>query len=90
MRQAERKALQLTVDIPADAIVPSDGELITLALQNILGNAVKYSHKGAVRISTAKRRQEANHDSWELSVSDEGPGIAREHVGTESLSFQAG
>ncbi len=40
-RQAEKKGLRVAVDIPPNAIVNSDGELITLALQNLLSNAIK-------------------------------------------------
>ena len=78
-RQAEKKGLRIAVEVPADAVVSSDGELITLALQNLLGNAVKFSTTGVVRIS-AEQRQERNDSKWVLTVSDEGPGIAKEHL----------
>lgn len=89
MRAAEGKGLRLAVEVPPDAIVPSDGELITLVLQNILGNAVKYSSKGVVRIS-AKPLQETRGNRWELTVSDEGPGIAGEQVARIFDAFKRG
>ena len=51
--RAGEKGLALEVSIPADAVVHSDGELIALVLQNLIGNAIKYSAKGAVRVCAA-------------------------------------
>ena len=89
LRQAEKKGLRIAVEVPAEAVVNSDGELITLALQNLLGNAVKYSTMGVVRIS-AEQRQEGNDSQWVLTVSDEGPGIAKEHLERIFEAFKRG
>jgi signal transduction histidine kinase len=75
---AEQKGLLLEVSIPADAVVHSDGELIALVLQNLVGNAIKYSARGTVRVAAAACGEQG---AWALSVSDEGPGIAPEHRG---------
>ena len=73
-RQAEYKGLALRVDLPAGATVESDRELITLALQNLVGNAVKYSSAGTVTIA-GRPREDPVRDGWEISVRDDGPGI---------------
>ena len=43
---AEQKGLSLDVAVPPDAVVHSDAELIALVLQNLVGNAIKYSTTG--------------------------------------------
>ena len=78
LRQAEHKGIKLRVDVPAGAAVQSDRELITLVLQNLIGNAVKYSDRGTVTVA-ATPRADPVRDGWELLVSDEGPGIAPHH-----------
>jgi signal transduction histidine kinase len=86
MPQAERKRLRIAVEVPPDAIVHSDGELITLVLQNLLGNAIKYSEAGTVRIMA--KPEEANE--WRICVHDEGLGIAAEHRERIFAAFQRG
>ena len=58
-RQAAHKGLHLRVEVPDGATVDSDRELITLVLQNLIGNAVKYSAKGTVTVSAAPRGPDA-------------------------------
>ena len=82
---AERRGLRLSVQVPADATVTSDPELIRLALQNLIGNAVKYGGRGAVRVGA-----ELVEGRWSLSVSDEGPGIAPEKLGQIADAFRRG
>ena len=38
------------MEIPEDVVVYSDEELINLILQNLIGNAVKYSSQGTIRV----------------------------------------
>ena len=75
--QAAAKGMKLSVEVPPDTIVVSDAELLLLVLQNLVGNAVKYSDEGTVRVGL-------NGDAppWcpSLFVSDDGPGIAQEEV----------
>ena len=70
VRQAGQKGLALTVDVPAGTTVTSDGELITLALQNLVGNAVKYTARGAVRVGAERGRA----DGWAVDGVGRGPG----------------
>ena len=77
-RQAEHKGIALRLDVPDGASVDSDRELITLVLQNLIGNAVKYSPGGTVTVA-ARPRPDPVRDGWEVFVSDQGPGIAPHH-----------
>ena len=45
------KGIVLSVDVAEAPAMESDRELITMILQNLVGNAIKYSKKGTVRIS---------------------------------------
>jgi signal transduction histidine kinase len=75
--QARQKGLSLIADVSCDVTLSSDRELIALALQNLVGNAIKYSSAGTVRVSI-ERWKDANGQGCSISVSDQGPGIAPE------------
>jgi signal transduction histidine kinase len=80
-RGAEQKGLEVRLEVPEGAALYSDRELIGLVIQNLVGNAVKYSKAGtiAVRATPADELMEGTQHGWELSVSDQGPGIAPQH-----------
>ena len=84
-RRAAEKVLTMENAVPAGAGAHSDRELLTLLLQNVVGNAVKYSTAGAVRVAA---RDEGR--GWILSVSDQGPGIAPEHLDQLFQAFSRG
>lgn len=74
--EAENKSLQL-VKIASEKLldsVYSDREGVTQILTNLVGNAIKFSNKGIIRIGTFA----FDADFWALQVSDEGPGIPPE------------
>lgn len=71
---AKTKRLDVSVQVPGDAIIYSDYELITLVLQNLVHNALKYGTPGIVSI-LGRRSGQGNQEQWVLSVRDEGPGI---------------
>jgi signal transduction histidine kinase len=56
------------VDVPGRRFVEGDLDLLVLVLQNVVGNSIKYSKNGCVRLSA--RRDERGLDDV---VSDEGP-----------------
>ncbi len=86
--KANIKGLGLKVDVPADATITSDRQLIALVLHNLVHNAVKYSSKGNVRVSA--RASGEDRPEWVLSVSDEGPGIVPEHRERLFQAFERG
>lgn len=70
---AEKAGLEFAVELPPKfylAVV--DRERLTLALQNLIGNAIKYTDEGgSVRV-----RVESGEDALRVEVSDTGIGIA--------------
>jgi signal transduction histidine kinase len=75
-RRAAEKKLVIELHVPSDAAAITDRELLMLILQNLVGNAVKFSAAGAIHLSA----HAGGEDDWEISVSDQGPGIPPEHL----------
>lgn len=73
---ATEKGLELVFDLPPKLpVIGGDREKITLALDNLVGNAIKYTPSGTVTVKAA-----ADEDRFTLEVSDSGIGIdEREH-----------
>jgi signal transduction histidine kinase len=78
--QARQRGLHLALEIPHDAVCDSDPELITLVLQNLVGNSIKYSSSGTVQIAAHLVDAPRRGVGWLLSVSDQGPGIPPQHL----------
>lgn len=94
--QARLRGLSIAVDVPPDAVLMSDPELISLVLQNLIGNAAKFASPGTLRIRVTRADPVAAADvadgrvQWSVSVADQGPGIPPEHVGRIFHAFQRG
>lgn len=90
--EAQRKGIHMRIDCPGrggDASLETDEELLGLVLQNLVGNAVKFTDRpgAAVQISIAPARDgqpaaeagapepPAGRPGWKIAVADEGPGI---------------
>ena len=84
--QAQDKGLNLRADVPANANLITDRELLTLVLQNLVSNAVKYTAKGSVTIGG----ECATDDGCVLWVRDQGPGIAADKLGELFTEFARG
>ncbi|HEV8606865.1 MAG TPA: sensor histidine kinase [Tepidisphaeraceae bacterium] len=77
--QATKKGVNLSLAMPQEqAVVNSDRGLIGLILQNLVGNAVKYSPSGSTVTVEAQPPTEGHEEGWALSVADQGPGITNE------------
>ncbi len=72
---AERRGVDLVVDEPDLAEVPTDGELLARVLRNLLTNAVAFTEQGQVRMTAAS----PSGDHVEIVVSDTGIGIPPEY-----------
>jgi len=71
---AVRKNIRLTVDVPRDgAKLHADASKLEQVLDNLIGNAIKFSPSG----TTIHVRVQTNANNIEFSVQDEGPGIPR-------------
>lgn len=72
----ETAGREVKIDAPANLSVMTDESLIIRAVINLIENAVKYSKSGgAIRLRATKV-----NGAVELSVADEGPGIAPEDL----------
>lgn len=70
--QAERKNIQLEVDIDSAIVVTADADMLQLVMRNLLNNAVKFSDKDTL----VTLRAIANNGLCTISVRDHGIGIA--------------
>lgn len=72
---AEEREVALRVECPRDLVVSTDAELLGHAVVNLIHNAIRHSPpRGVVMISAR-----AETTLVEISVADQGPGIAPEH-----------
>jgi signal transduction histidine kinase len=79
--------VKLAVEIRPGTVVESDGELLSLVLQNLVGNGVKYSSGGTVHIGCDSENKAGCRTIW---VSDQGPGISPEKMGHIFEAFRRG
>lgn len=80
--EAARKCLRFTIDQP-DHLVESDPHLLSVIMNNVVGNAVRHTAEGAVTVASTVAGQFVI-----LSVSDTGPGISQEDL-RRSFSFSS-
>ena len=76
--RALEKGVALTIDCPPQAGdgMHVDAQRLTQVLTNLIGNAVKFTHEGAVRVTLAR-----NGDELRVAVHDTGVGIAGSKLG---------
>lgn len=70
--QADAKSISLTLEGPAEVFVEGDEHLLERALENLLGNALRYTPKGG-KIEAQWRLEQTKAV---FTVADTGPGIA--------------
>lgn len=66
----EEKEIEFRNNIEEEAMVFADRNMISTVIRNILGNAIKYTEKGFISVSIAKKG-----DFAEVNVTDSGAGI---------------
>ncbi len=76
--RALEKGVALTIDCPPQAGdgMHIDAQRLTQVLTNLIGNAIKFTHEGAVRVTLAR-----NGDELQVAVHDTGVGIAGSKLG---------
>jgi two-component system phosphate regulon sensor histidine kinase PhoR len=74
--KAEAKSIELREDCPGRLLARVSPPLLEQAVVNLIDNAVKYSAEGSAVIVTLEERG----DEVVVSVTDEGQGVAREHL----------
>jgi len=76
--QAREKQIDLTVVVDDDALViDTDEAKLRQALVNLMGNAVKFTDRGYVRLRVSRP---ADENRVRFTVEDSGPGIPAEHL----------
>jgi signal transduction histidine kinase len=69
---AAEKNLELNVKVPTDLTIDKgDEQRIAQVFLNLLGNAIKFTEKGEVRVEVV-----VSNESFLVSVSDTGPGLS--------------
>lgn len=89
--RAEEKTLALTVtaDLGAGRWVRADGMRLKQLLNNLVGNAIKFTPLGAVAVTVASRGL-ADGLEIELTVDDSGPGVPQAVAATIFEPFNTG
>lgn len=78
--EARNQDCALALECETDLTVAGDPELLRSAFENILRNAIRFSPAGS-SINLAARRETLEGSEWIItSISDRGPGIAKEHL----------
>ncbi|WP_127585493.1 ATP-binding protein [Paenibacillus koleovorans] len=77
------KTLAFLNEIPADCIVLADEDRVQQMLYNLIGNAVKFTENGHVRV-----RAERAGTKWRIDVEDTGIGIAADRQKSIFESFE--
>lgn len=74
---AQQKGLELAIVVPAEPIVMhTDRRALTQIVINLLNNAIKFTHRGGVRVALSQHTNQSQ-GFVEISVADTGIGIAQ-------------
>tara|TARA_R110000851_G_scaffold1817_5_gene7107 strand:- start:679 stop:3411 length:2733 start_codon:yes stop_codon:yes gene_type:complete len=79
--EAQRKQLHLVAMVYDDVPTPLCGDPLRIhqVLNNLIGNALKFTHEGDVIVRVMLDNQEGQHVVLNLSVSDTGIGLSNAH-----------
>ena len=87
--EARLKGIELIVDAPADALwVEGDPIRLRQVMLNLIGNAIKFTAEGAVRVTCQATLDGDNCWNLLLAVNDSGIGIDPSHQGAIFEAFQ--
>ncbi|MDR2231685.1 MAG: tetratricopeptide repeat-containing sensor histidine kinase [Tannerella sp.] len=78
---AEKKNISLTANVPADAVITGDSNMLATAVRNLLTNAVKFtSAGGTVALDVARTGTDSTAPEYTISVSDTGVGMTADQI----------
>lgn len=80
--KADEKNMTMTREtLAADVAVTGDGDELYQVFQNLVENAIKYGRDGGrVRIRCERRDERSSKATLCITIADDGPGIAPEHL----------
>ncbi|MBC8526656.1 MAG: HAMP domain-containing protein [Candidatus Cloacimonetes bacterium] len=81
-KDAEKKKLKIKTELPEGLIIVSDRRRIFQCILNLMGNAVKFTEKGAIELKAVKKA-----DVLKVTVTDTGIGIKKEDLSKLFKSF---
>lgn len=84
--QAKDKGVELKVEVCEPCRAYTDKDLVTMILQNLTSNAVKYTERGRVDVTAVA----SDGGGWVVTVADQGPGIAPDKLASLFDSFTRG
>src|SRR5262249_35157476 len=81
--RADEKGVALTLQVSdfAPPVVQFDALRLRQVLFNLIGNALKFTEAGSVRLAAEIAGHEGDTVRLRLAVHDTGPGIAPQHIG---------
>lgn len=87
--RAEEKGLsfEMITYKPVPAMVTGDEKRITQVLNNLLGNAIKFTEKGGVTFRVSGEKLTGNFFKMKFEVQDTGIGISKEYLNEIFLPF---
>jgi signal transduction histidine kinase/CheY-like chemotaxis protein len=87
--RAHSKGLELLCDIPPDVetAVCGDAQRLRQIIINLVGNAVKFTERGEVKVVVGHTGTDRTHTSFRFEVADSGVGIQPENCATIFDSF---
>jgi len=87
--KAHKKGLELLCDMPSDVetAVFGDGQRLRQIIINLVGNAVKFTERGEVRVTVRHAALDRQRTSFRFEVIDTGVGIKPESCATIFESF---
>jgi signal transduction histidine kinase/integral membrane sensor domain MASE1 len=86
--QAEKKGLVFELQLPEeDIVLQTDRRAFAQIVINLVGNAIKFTEQGLVRVELARSPPEQAEDCIVVNVSDTGCGIAEQDLSRLFQSF---
>lgn len=64
---AQARSLTLTI-LPCSAMVESDPQLLEQMVRNLLGNAIKYTHRGKIMLGCRRRSGQLRIEVWDTGI----------------------
>ncbi len=89
---AQEKGLQLTLNLDPyiDEILIGDPVRLNQIISNLMGNAIKFTKKGYVKIYALKISEEKKVGTFQFIVEDSGIGIAKDKIESVFENFEQG